>query len=249
MVKAKPGDRIIVTDEAINRRRIWPDNVTREDLRSKSFIVIEECGAPRGTIAVQTTETGGVFLKHGDYIVLPRTQERSIDLYVNPELFRDLCHMETTVKAKPGDTIAITDKSYASLNGMHCTVVKGDFKPMRLKDTPGCIRVTSPYLDYPRWLRPDQYQAVQQSSSAVCPDCKGTGRVELLTSTVDCVCVKNTTTKKGCENCFYEYCECLGECLEEEGGVCGRCDVWCCGDCLMDGACGSCYAKIQGGVN
>jgi len=274
MMKAQPGDRIVVTNEAVDRRRIWPDNVTREDLRSKSFVVMGDCGNPKGTIAVQTTETGGVFLKHGDYTVLPRTQERSIDLYVSPQVWKDICNMEkwqpeppkrtamdlfkdicnltSREKVKLGDTVAITDKSYGSLNGIHCTVVKGDFKPMVLKDEPGCIRVTSPYLDHYTWLRSDQYKVVQQSSSsAVCPDCKGTGRVELLTSTVDCDCVKNTITKKqkSCENCSYEYCECTGGCLEANGGGCSRCGVWCCGDCLMDSVCGSCYSKIQGGVN
>ncbi len=184
----------------------------------------------------------------GDNIVLPRTQERSIDLYVSPQVWKDICDMET---AKPGDTIAITDKSYGSLNGIHCTVVKGDFKPMVLKDEPGCIRVTSPYLDHYTWLRSDQYKVVQQSSSAVCPDCKGTGRVELLTSTVDCDCTKNGQhdVTERCLECSYEYCECDGSCNLDLGGVCGRCDVWCCSGCLMDGVCGSCYAKLQGGVN
>ena len=82
---------------------------------------------------------------------------------------------------------------------------------------------------------------------AGCKDCKGTGRIELLTSTVDCYCITKTTPKT-CENCFYEYCECDGTCNEDDGESCCRCETWTCGYCIIDGMCGNCFSKLQGGV-
>lgn len=90
----------------------------------------------------------------------------------------------------------------------------------------------------------------QSSYPKTCPDCKGTGRITMLNWDVDCNCMKNTSTKKkGCGYCKYDYCECDNTCDYENGDYCGRCDVWCCETCLMEGVCGSCYSKIQGGVN
>ena len=84
-----------------------------------------------------------------------------------------------------------------------------------------------------------------------CPDCKGTGRIELLTSTVDCDCVKNTITKKekGCPNCWDECCECDGTCDEGDSESCVRCHTWVCANCVIDGYCSNCFSKLQGGVN
>ena len=79
----------------------------------------------------------------------------------------------------------------------------------------------------------------------ICRYCKGTGRILLLTSSVECHC---KVIPRTCKECSYDYCECEGNCNEDNAGSCSRCEVWCCEYCLVDGMCSNCYAKLQGGV-
>jgi len=56
------------------------------------------------------------------------------------------------------------------------------------------------------------------------------------------------TSAFNCDKCSYEYCECDGTCDENDGTRCYRCDTWLCGNCVVDGMCNNCFAKLQGGV-
>jgi len=45
-----------------------------------------------------------------------------------------------------------------------------------------------------------------------------------------------------------EVCPDCGE-PESRNSRCGRCDDWVCDACIMEGLCGNCFAKAQGGVH
>lgn len=164
------------------------------------------------------------------------------------------------MRTKPGDRVVIDWISNGDIHGIECEVVKGT--KGTVVGTEDRIWLKHPGCSELFWLLPHHIKLISQeiqSITKVCLDCKGTGRIKLFTSIVDCDCVKKpflTETHErirkaiygDCEFCSYEYCECPGDCCEDDGGSCGRCDVWTCGGCLMDGVCGSCYSKIQGGV-
>ncbi len=83
-------------------------------------------------------------------------------------------------------------------------------------------------------------------SNIPCPDCKGTGKITLLRSVVDCDC---KTQQRTCQECSSEYCECDGTCDEGNSRSCPRCETWICENCLVEGMCHNCFSKLQGGVN
>lgn len=183
------------------------------------------------------------------------------------------------IKAEPGDRIIITNRELTDMYGNIYTVVP--HRMLSAKDDgtwPNGVWFAHTYSDFVYYVEHKDYEIVsatrsfsptlkeeigQISDSGICPDCKGTGRIKLLTSIVDCDCVKNTARRLGealentarhfnketvCQNCSYEFCECDGTCLKDDGDSCCRCKTWICSTCLMDGMCGSCYAKLQGGV-
>ena len=81
----------------------------------------------------------------------------------------------------------------------------------------------------------------------ICKDCHDTGKIELLTSVVDCDC-KQKPQQKTCQECSYEYCECDGKCDTGNSASCFRCEVWTCEYCLIEGMCPNCFSKLQGGT-
>lgn len=206
MIKAKPGDRIVIKDEAIDKRRVWPGLYPRSDLRGKRFVVVD---VPRDNlddaIAIKTTDTGGVFIKHGDYTILPRPQDHSFD-----EEKPGLMEVETITKAKPGDWIVFTDPDHIDVYGIgqyqviECPEVWRNDKRVNTK-------VWANLDGNVCWISNSIFNVVDDK----CRECRGTGRIQLLTSTVECDCVKNGARQGTvCENCSDPLCECDGTCDE-----------------------------------
>jgi hypothetical protein len=75
-----------------------------------------------------------------------------------------------------------------------------------------------------------------------CEICNGTGKIELLTSVVDCECMNTRVGGKsdsgGIIRCIR--CDCLLSMYEVYGISCID---------YIDGYCHDCYEKLQGGVN
>ncbi len=100
------------------------------------------------------------------------------------------------------------------------------------------------------WLPHNTYETIKQFEAMPqksCKDCKGTGKITLFTSVVDCDCKHQTPpdfpVQGPCWNCDYEYCECDGKCDLNKGGCCSKCGVCCCEACLVDGTCRNCFSK------
>jgi len=162
---------------------------------------------------------------------------------------------------KPGDTIIITNSTLPSYQKQLVVATPpGKFHSWTSEEINSKIWVqiqNDPLLgDYKGWFYPNSCKIVMPTdgrrpvkshivSSEVCPDCKGTGKIQLFTSVVDCDC---KTQQKTCQECSYEYCECDGKCNPDNAGSCSSCGVWACENCLMDGMCHNYFAKLQGGV-
>jgi len=101
------------------------------------------------------------------------------------------CVMENKAKAKVGDTIVVTNKEYWHVHDKECIVVDCDTCPIMADDISEIVWATVNKKNHGGafWVYHDDYKITQRANpvhSASCPDCKGTGEIELFTSTVKC---------------------------------------------------------------
>ncbi len=92
------------------------------------------------------------------------------------------------MKAKPGDIIVITNKSFGDMYGKRCIVISFCDKPFIITDKDNddgyvWARVSRDVSYGSFWLRSSSYEIETN-----CPDCNGTGQIQLFTSTVKCRC-------------------------------------------------------------
>jgi hypothetical protein len=91
------------------------------------------------------------------------------------------------MRAKPGDIIIITNKRLIHLYREECVVIKPNWDPEGASEY---ILVRNS-RDALIKLRRSSCQIVRKEdvdNSQLCPDCNGTGKIELFTSTVKCGC-------------------------------------------------------------
>ena len=93
--------------------------------------------------------------------------------------------------AQVGDKIIVTDPSMEYSFGGRYTIIESDVCPREVDDISECVWCKEDGdSSYRLWLKHRSYEVLKRigNSSVVCSDCKGTGKIELLTSVVECGC-------------------------------------------------------------
>lgn len=111
------------------------------------------------------------------------------NIQLRPDHF-EVIEWQDTI-AQVGDTIIVTDPSIEDSFGGRYTVIESDVCPIGVSDISECVWCMDKGNTYQMWLKHRSYEVLKRigNSSAVCPDCKGTGKIELFTSTVACKCL------------------------------------------------------------
>ncbi len=161
IVQPKPGNQIIVTDPKLDAAY------------GKRYLV------------TKTTTFGSKFNPFTDYIWVTGIEDQIDEIRLTGNQYEVL--EEIGAKVLVGDRIIIINKSW-----------KDDylkiFVVLEVREKDDCILVTYEDENEDRRIRYklpyDTFELLQRKSKASpsCPDCKGTGRILLFTSTVECSC-------------------------------------------------------------
>ncbi len=94
MIIAQPGDRIGITNPELvgwygNTYTVIPPKMLspRDDGKWLEHVFVSH-------------RYGWTMIRHEDYMVLPRPQDRSVDLYITPEMYRDMYRWANDEKVK-----------------------------------------------------------------------------------------------------------------------------------------------------
>lgn len=104
--------------------------------------------------------------------------------------------------AKPGDIIKVTNSGLTMLFEHELIVVEHSVHPIHVDDFSNCIWCRSSNGEL-FWFNHGDYKIIKRANVATlvsCPDCHGTGKIELFTSTVECTCCQDAVTKKAIDS-------------------------------------------------
>lgn len=127
-----------------------------------------------------------------DYEILIVIKFNEGNIRLRPDDF-EVVEPQDTV-ASIGDTIIVTDPNLRYSFGRRWIVAESFSCPPKLNDISECVWcVEEDDGGGSAWFRHHSYEILKcmPDLSTSCPDCNGTGKIELFTSIVECECAKS----------------------------------------------------------